>query len=415
MENSLFIFKGYASDTQKGEIFFYFTLQSRDESVDFTEKISFPPINNKIPRDLLKSLLDNLMLILGISYWKTYCPKIIELKRISLTKDQARFWNTVYTKGLGEFFYKNNIDSRGLINFPSDENAKSSPVSFPRQDRSLLLLGGGKDSIVSGELLREQKKPFETLVIGESAIQNEVSKIMGKPPITIYRRLDNKLFELNKKGAYNGHIPISVVYAFFGLMAAIFYDYKNVIVSNEKSANYGNVKYLGQMINHQWSKSEEFEKLFKTYTTSFITPNINYSSFLRSFTETEIVQIFSKHKKYFMAFSSCNTNFKIKSEGEKNKKWCGKCAKCLFVFSQLSAFVSKDELLEIFAKNLFNDKTLLSLFKELLGIKEFKPFECVGTPDEMKIALDKTYKKGDLNKTTLMEFFIKNEITRSNK
>ncbi len=415
MENSLFIFKGYASDTEKGEIFFYFTLQSQGESVDFTEKISFPPVNNKIPPDLLKSLLDNLMLILGISYWKIYCSKIIELKGTYLTKDQARFWNTVYTKGLGEFFYKNNIDFRGLVNFPSDENAKPNPVSFPRQDRSLLLLGGGKDSIVSGELLKEQKKPFDALVIGGSAVQNEVSKIMGKPPITIYRRLDNKLFELNKKGAYNGHVPISVVYAFLGLMAAIFYDYKNVIVSNEKSANYGNVKYLGQIINHQWSKSEEFEKLFQMYASSFITPDVHYFSFLRSFTETEIAQIFSKYKRYFKAFSSCNTNFKIKSPREKNKKWCGKCAKCLFVFSQLSAFVSKDELLEIFGKNLFNDKALLSLFKELLGIKEFKPFECVGTPDEMKIALDKTYKREDFNRAPLMEFFIKNEITRSEK
>ena len=415
MENSLFIFKGYTSNTEKGEIFFYFTLQFQDENIDFTEKISFPPVNNKISPDLLKSLLDNLMLILGISYWKMYCPKIMELRTMSLANEQAQFWNAIYTKGLGEFFYKNNIDFRGLVNFPSDENTKSSPVSFSRQDRSLLLLGGGKDSIVSGELLKEQKKPFDTLAIGGSTVQNEVSKIMGKPPITIYRRLDNKLFELNKKGAYNGHVPISVVYAFLGLMAAIFYDYKNVIVSNEKSANYGNVKYLGQIINHQWSKSEEFEKLFKTYITSFITPNINYSSFLRSFTETEIVQIFSKHKKYFKAFSSCNTNFKIKSEREKNKKWCGKCAKCLFVFSQLSAFVSKDELLEIFGKNLFNDKALLSLFKELLGIKEFKPFECVGTPDEVKIALDKTYKREDFNKAPLMEFFIKNEITRSEK
>ncbi len=415
MNSDVFIFKGHRENIQRGQAFFYYQLNIKGKKINFTEEIFFPAVEYEIPEKLLASIFNNIFLILGISYWKTYCPRKIKLQTLSLTKDQTEFWNTIYAKGLGEFFYKNNIDFRGLVNFPSDENANPSPVSVPSQDRSLLLLGGGKDSIVSGELLKQQKKPFDTLIIGQSKIQNEVSEVMGKDPIIIERRLDDKLFELNKKDAYNGHIPISVVYAFLGVMSAIFYDYKNVIVSNEKSANYGNVKYLGQIINHQWSKSEEFERLFKKYIVDFITPNTNYFSFLRSFTEVEITKIFSKYKSYFKVFSSCNTNFKIKSSREKNKKWCGQCAKCLFVFSHLSAFVPKDELLEIFGKNLFNDKALLSLFKELLGIKKFKPFECVGTPNEMKIALNNTYKKGDLNQTTLMEFFIKNEITRSKK
>ncbi|KKQ36993.1 MAG: hypothetical protein US55_C0045G0001, partial [Candidatus Levybacteria bacterium GW2011_GWC2_37_7] len=112
-----FIFKGHESDLEKGEIFFHFGFEG-EKNIDFTEKISFSPVAFKIPETLLKSLLDNLMLILGVSYWKAYCPKEIEIKDNFLTREQAEFWNTVYTKGMGEFYYKNKIDFRELINFP---------------------------------------------------------------------------------------------------------------------------------------------------------------------------------------------------------------------------------------------------------------------------------------------------------
>ena len=137
-----FIFKGHDSDLEKGEVLFHFGFTG-EKNIDFTEKISFPPVKNEIPKALLKSLLDNLMLILGISYWKLYCPKEIIIESNFLTQEQAEFWNTVYTKGLGEFFYKNKIDFRDLIKFPFNKKAIPSLVNFPRKDRFLVGLGGG--------------------------------------------------------------------------------------------------------------------------------------------------------------------------------------------------------------------------------------------------------------------------------
>ncbi|MEK7451136.1 MAG: hypothetical protein AAB662_04330, partial [Patescibacteria group bacterium] len=292
-------------------------------------------------------------------------------------------------------------------------NKLTSPISFPRKDRVLLGLGGGKDSIVSSEILKKENKEFDVLIL-DTEIQKDVAMTMNKKPIVIKRELDPKLFDLNsKEGTYNGHIPISAIYAFLGLMASVFYNYNKVVVGNEKSANYGNVEYLGEVINHQWSKSEEFEKLFQKYITKFITPSISYYSPLRKLDELEITKEFVKYSKYFRVFSSCNRNFRINEplDSTRGYRWCGKCAKCLFVFIQLSAFISREELIEIFGKNLFEDKSLLLLFKELLGAKNFKPFECVGTPEEVKIALDLTYKKGEFNQTPLMDFY-KNEIRR---
>lgn len=404
MMNSQFIFKGYESNLKKGEVFFQFGFNGK-KSIDFIEKISFPSVNIDIPEVLLKSILDNVMLILGISYWKLYCPREIIIESNFLTKEQADFWNNVYTKGLGEFFYKNKIDFRDLVKFPYLDNVQAKTTLFPRKERTLLGFGGGKESIVAAEILKKENKEFGLLTVGTSQIQEETAAIIDKKPIIIKRELGAKLFDFNKQnGSYNGHIPISAIYAFLGLMAGIFYDYKHFVVGNEKSANYGNVEYLGEMINHQWSKSEEFEALFREYIQEFITTDILYSSPLRNMNELEVTEELVKYPEYFSVFSSCNANFKINNRVA-NQKWCGECPKCLFVFISLSAFLSKKEVLNIFGKNLFDNKSLLPLFEELVGVRNFKPFECVGTPEEVKEALKKILEKGEFEETFLIKHF----------
>jgi len=407
MTNLQFIFKGHDSNLEKGEANFHFAYRG-DKNLDFTEKISFPSVKNQIPEALLKSLLDNLMLILGISYWKAYCPKEIVIESNFLTREQAEFWNIVYTKGLGEFFYKNKLDFRGLVNFPFVDSVKTTSASLPRKNRSLLAIGGGKDSIVVAEILKKADKEFGLLTLS-FPLQIEVAKIIGGQVINAKREIDQKLLELNKQEVvYNGHVPVSVIYAMLGLMTGVFYDYNSVVVGNEKSANYGNVEYLREMINHQWSKSEEFEKLFIGYVKKFITPDITYSSPLRNLTELQVVEEFVKYPKYFRVFSSCNRNFKISKPSFAKAsagKWCGKCPKCLFVFICLAAFLPKQKVLDIFDKNLLEDKSLLSLFEELIGVRNLKPFECVGTPEEAKEGLKKILEKGEFNNAILIQHF----------
>jgi len=304
---------------------------------------------------------------------------------------------------MGEFYYKNKIDFHGLVKFPFSEKAISGPINFPRKDRSLIGIGGGKDSIVAAELFKKSNQQFD-LVTSDFPIQIEVAKIIGGKVINTFRQIDPKLLELNKKkGTYNGHVPISAYYAFLLLLMAALYDYKYVIVGNERSANYGNVEYLGEMINHQWSKSEEFENLFSEYVKKFITPDIIYSSPLRNMTESQIIGEFVKYPKYFKVFSSCNKNFKINNQSD--QRWCGECPKCLFVFISLAAFLSRKEIVDIFGKNLLENKSLLPLFEELIGARNFKPFECVGTPEEVKEALGKISAKGEFTDSFLIKHF----------
>lgn len=373
--------------------------------MDFTEKLTFPGANFDISSDVLDKLLTNLLLMLGISYWKLYCPKKIELKNKILTRGQADFWNKVYTKGLGDFFYQNKIDFRGIVGFPYGA-VSIKPIEFKTKDRSLLMLGGGKDSIIAAEVLNRHKKSLTPLIINSHFVHKAIVNLIGIDPVIIKREVDPKLLEIKMNNdVYKGHVPISAIYAFIALVAAVLYDYRYIISSNEASANYGNVEYLGEIINHQWSKSLEFEQLFQDYVKTYIIHSVYYFSLLRPLREIKIAQLFGKYPRYFSSFSSCNRNFTIKKSLK--GKWCGQCPKCAFIFAMLSAFLTKEEVVKIFNRNLFADESLIRTYKELLGIEGVKPFECVGTPDEVKLALYFVGKKGEFNNDIIIRMFEK--------
>ncbi len=400
-KDDVFKFVSYEIQPDKKTVDFNY----KTKSLYFTEKIILPsPIPFSVNSVLLKNVLDNLHLILGITYFKMFCPKKITLP-YALSKAQADFWNTVYTKGLGEFFYKNKIDFRGLINFPYIDTppVQLRQLDEAKKNRFLVGIGGGKDSIVSVEILKEQKKEIAGFILDSQnippQIQIDVAKIMEINYLIVKRQLDFQLFDL--KSAYNGHIPITAIYSFIALLLAVIYNYSSIIIPNGKSANFGNVNYLGVEINHQWSKSEEFEKLFQEYVSQYITSSINLCSNLRPYSEMEIAKMFSSHKKYFPVFSSCNKNFKIKTNVNQ-KRWCGECAKCAFVFIILAAYLSKDEVVKIFDKNLLDDPQLIPLFQDLIGKGKMKPFDCVGTFEESIEAFEMIKSKGEFDVSKIL-------------
>lgn len=394
--NSSFTFSGHETDLKNGEITFIYELQNDKQKYLFKERIIVSSKIEEHSASSLRPFLDTLLLALGISYWKTFCPKNIIIKPFSLNKEQANFWDVVYTKGLGEFYYRNNIDFRQLVHFPYHDTATMSPpVHKVYADRSLVFLGGGKDSIVTARALEEHHKKFALFALNPVPLQDKIVAKLGAEYVRVKRILDPQLFDLNRQGeVYNGHVPISSIYASVGLFMAALYDYRYIIASNEVSANYGNVKYLGQIINHQWSKSIEFERAFQLYVHRFVTSDIQYFSILRPIHEVVIVKLFTKYSEFFPIFSSCNNNFKLSGEVQ-DTLWCGKCPKCSFVFLLLTAFLPKAQVTGIFGKNLFADGSLLAVYRELLGFGGFKPFECVGTPEESIWAFSQMIARGE--------------------
>lgn len=391
-----FEFTSFSFEPRKKRVFFdYKTIFNDGSSLSFRETIVLPKTvkKNNIPGDLLEKLLSSLHLMLGISYYKLYCPQRLQLPYV-LSKEEASFWDTIYKKGLGEFFYRNQLSPKIMPKFPYHKKAKNITYSLQKTDRCLVGMGGGKESIVALELLKQNHFDIATFKIATNTkplFVEKVLKKLGLRNLTIHRFLDKKV--INEIHQYQGHVPISAIYAFLGIFTGVLYGYSYVIVGNERSSNFGNITYQGLAINHQWSKSFEFEMLFSNYLKQFITSDIHYFSLLRSFYEIRITRMFSDLGQYFRIFSSCNSNFKIKKE-RKNLLWCLRCPKCIFVFILLSAFLKKKELTSIFGKNLYQSQDLLLIFKDVLGFGKMKPFDCVGTFQEARVALFLASKKG---------------------
>lgn len=409
-----FHFCGYSFDTANKKVTFNYRIEfSNRNPLEFTETIILPEVPKDQKQSSIKNFLEPLHLILGISYYKLYCPSQIKIP-FNLSRQQADFWNEVYKKGLGEFLYRNKLDPKKLAKFPySEDKVNSTPSRIDISDRALLGIGGGKDSIVAAELLKEyETTSFLVETQQNDEISDKIIAEIGNPSVRVRRILDPKIFE-KYEGGYNGHIPISAIFAFVGLLVAAIYKYKYVIVANEQSSNFGNLEYQGEVINHQWSKSAEFEGLLQEYTRKFITPDITYFSILRQFHEIRVAEMFATYKKYFPLFTSCNRNFKVFKD-RPTSLWCCECSKCAFVFLMLAPFLTKKELLAIFKKNLFADKELVSTFQDLLGFGKLKPFDCVGTFEESQVALylaSKKYKEDIVIKTLLPK--IKNPHKRT--
>ncbi len=159
-----------------------------------------------------------------------------------------------------------------------------------------------------------------------------------------------------------------------------------IVLSNEDSANESTV--VGKNVNHQYSKSFEFEQDFHFYEEKYLETGIKYFSFLRPLSEFQIAKMFVSHKKYLPIFRSCNLGSKYNPD-----IWCGNCPKCLFVCLILSPFLSLDELTKIFGRDLLNSPDMENYFIELIGRSEHKPFECVGSIDEVNLAISLAIKQ----------------------
>ncbi len=404
-----FVFESSELDHASGRIELRYSLDGR---VRFTETLELPRYGRaKAPIDREEAIgraLHALHLFGGTSYYKTCCPRTIEVRSGALSKGEAEFWNTVYEKGLGEFFFRNNMDPRGLINFPHGKQGAGrsiSPGPSPTLSPRLLVpIGGGKDSIVTAELLKAGGYDVTLLRMGRHPLIEETARLAGLPLLTIERHLSGTLFDLNAEGALNGHVPITGYLSALAVLTALLYGFDAVVMSNERSASEGNVQYLGTEINHQWSKSLEFERMFQRYLADFVTEDVQYASLLRPWSELKIAETFCRFRQYFPVATSCNANWRILRERPK-ERWCGACPKCAFAFALFAAFLPEEQLLAIFGDNLFEAQTLLPLYRQLLGLEGFKPFECVGTPAETQAAFLLARKRGNFAESAAMRMF----------
>ncbi len=403
-----FFFESYKYYVQSDGLHISFCFRVGDHEFQPDAIITSRPFLHpeKVDKRLLDSLVFNIGMIELVSYWKAFCPKNVVIKCGTLSEEQIAFWKHLYYNGLGEFFYKNNIDADPdnfiIINGRlgrcfNDLSDTSSRSDQQGNIETIIPIGGGKDSVVSLELLKKdcKQRPIPLIMNPRGATIQCVQRAgySMEDVIVIKRTIDPHLLDVNSKGALNGHTPFSAMLAFYTVLASTLTCKEcRIALSNESSANESTVP--GTMVNHQYSKSLEFENNFRSYIKKWLEPQFkvagipmpDYFSFLRPLSELQIAMLFSRYPQYFDVFKSCNV-------GSKQDVWCGHCAKCLFAYIILSPFIEPDRLNEIFGKNMLDDILLQKEFDELTGQADVKPFECVGTVSEVNSALSMCIRK----------------------
>lgn len=362
-----------------------------------------------------------LHLIAGVSYYKAAVPGEIRIDSYAIDATAATLLETIYINGLGEFAYRNGLELQDRIKFPANDvrrasipntgsvGAEAPPITAPKlglRHHALVAIGGGKDSLVSIEALRAVGVEQTVTWIGSSQLIAACAARTALPVLNVGRAIAPELFDMNRQGAWNGHIPVTAINSAILVLAALLQGVDQVVFSNERSASYGSIIAGTGEVNHQWSKGWAFEQAFGEYVQSHVAADLHYYSLLRPLSELAVARQFTRSDRYDAHFSSCNRNFHILGERPVNR-WCGVCPKCHFVFLALAPFMPKPRLVGIFGRNLLDDASQASGFDALLEFQDHKPFECVGEGQESRAAMATLAARPEWQEDALVARFIR--------
>ena len=411
-----FVRCGFDAATGVAELAYAF-----DDGPELVETITVPgaPFELDAARAAaVERALRLLHLIAGVSYYKAAVPEQIRIDGYAIDAATASLLEQVYLNGLGEFAYRNGLDLHGRIRFPvgagpggeagSGQPASTAPA-LGLSARALVAIGGGKDSLVSIESLRAAGVDQVVTWIGGSQLIRTCAERTGLATLNIGRALAPARFDINRQGAYNGHIPVTAVNSAILVLAALLAGAGQVVFSNERSASYGSLivsadgTVTGE-VNHQWSKGWAFERAFGEHVQATVAADLHYYSLLRPLSELAVARQFAKSDHYDAYFSSCNRNFHILGE-KPAQRWCGLCPKCHFVFLALAPFMPKTRLVRIFGRNLLDDISQAPGFDALLEFQDHKPFECVGEGRESRAAMAALAARADWREDALVARF----------
>jgi hypothetical protein len=186
-------------------------------------------------------------------------------------------------------------------------------------------------------------------------------------------------------GYYNGHVPSTAIISMIASLAAVLFSYNRIILSNERSASEGNAVHDGREVNHQYSKSLDFEDRIAGVLSEATGGSLGYFSLLRPYSEAKIAKLFARETRFDHVFSSCNRNFKL--SGNDGPLWCGECPKCHFTFLMMAPRVDRARVIGIFGHDFLDVPANERSFRELTGLAGQKPWECVGEIEEAAACL----------------------------
>jgi len=380
-----FLDHGYDPSTGEAKLAYGF-----DDGEPLVERIRFsygPWPQDPSRQAVFNQALALLHLVAGVSYYKACVPPAMDTGAHHLGREDTAFLDRLYIEGLAEFAYHNELELEGRVHFPATGDALARARDLDLPDRALVAMGGGKDSLVALEMLRDAGIEVQPVCVGDSELIGDTVQAAGLPLIRIGRALAPGLRKMNKAGALNGHVPVTAIHSAILLCAAVLYGYRWVVMANEASADEETLRDdRGRPVNHQYSKSLAFERGLRAWVRRRLSPGIDYFSLLRPLKEIAVANRFARLTRYHQVFSSCNRNFHL--DGPRiTARWCGDCPKCRFTALALAPFMEPGEIQAFMGADLLGDPAQEEGFRALCRLGVDKPFECVGTVEECRAAM----------------------------
>jgi len=411
VRGSAFRYGAFDIDAERGVLSCRYELDGRE----FTERVTLSA-GPRWHTEAARAAARLVFLLAGVSYYKTAAPPVVDFGETALTTAELAFLREFYLQGLGEFAYRNALDLTSLrlearsadpggttppappapggTHPPRPPLGGTTPPDPPRpplgEQRALVPFGGGIDSIVTVERVRRRADAALFVVSGPAdrfdAIEQPAA-VTGLPVVRAEREIDPQLLRSAELGFLNGHVPVTGILSAIAVLAAVLEDRDAVVMSNEWSASVPTLEYQGRPVNHQFSKSEQFEAAFRDVLANRPAPLPGYFSWLRDRTELWVGQEFAALEPYHSSFRSCNKAF-YTERARRLDHWCGQCDKCCFIDLILAPFLPAQALRRIFAVTgePLEDPGLAAKFRSLLGAGA-KPFECVGEVTECRAAV----------------------------
>ena len=275
VRGSVFRYQSFAVDAERGVLSCYYELEGRE----FTERITLAP-GPRWHTEAARAAARLVFLLAGVSYYKTAAPPVIDFGETALTDAELAFLREFYLQGLGEFAYRNALDLTSLRlearsrlgpRWPGGTHPPGPslggvhpPGPLPR--RALVPFGGGIDSIVTVERVR-RLADTALFVVSRPADRfdaiEQPAAVTGLEVVRAEREIDPQLLRSAELGFLNGHVPVTGILSAIAVLAAVLEDRDAVVMSNEWSASIPTLEYAGHPVNHQFSKSEQFEAAFR--------------------------------------------------------------------------------------------------------------------------------------------------------
>lgn len=319
-----------------------------------------------------------------------------------VTPSFRNLWKLIFIRVWAQWRYENKLPNYAGPTFAIADTTLAIPAISvtPGTVSVLSFCGGGKDSLVSAKLLERSGVAFSTLaysssIYGQAAAQHKlIDNLLDQTtPVMRHRQwifddfMDSPVLsalpEIGVKTLCAAETPSSI---FACLPFVLKEGYTRVVLGHERSADNGNMIWseTGEEINHQWGKSFEAEVAIKTYIEQELIQNLVVGSILKPIYDVMIFSLLKKDASKIKYTHSCNIQ----------KPWCMKCPKCAYVWLNYMAYLPVQLVDDVFHKNLFDVPENQIWFRQLLGLEDHTPFECVGQPDETKIAFELCRRKG---------------------